>query len=108
VIGEGGGERRSRGVRGISSLDILAIEGEPYTNSTNLLKLASTLGTTLAAGLERILDTSIGLIIIRLASRIIRVSTSASDSIGSITTRPSARTIRPRTSLTTRIGVELT
>jgi hypothetical protein len=65
-------------------LDILAIKGEPYTDSASLLKLVSILGTTLAAGLGGILDTSIGLIIIRLASRIIRVSISASDSIGSI------------------------
>jgi hypothetical protein len=66
-------------------LDILAIEGELYTNSANLLKLVSALGTTLAVGLGGILDTLIRLIIIRLASRIIRVSTSASDSIKSIT-----------------------
>jgi hypothetical protein len=108
VIGDRGGEGYSRGVRGILLLDILATKGEPYTDSASLLKLASILGTTLAAGLGGISDTLIRLIIIRLASGIIRVSIGASDSIGLITTRPSARTIRPRTSSTTRIGVELT
>jgi hypothetical protein len=108
VIGDRGGEGRSRRVRGISSLDILATEGEPYTDSASLLKLASVPGTTLAVGLGGISDTSIGLIIIRLASGIIKVSIGAGDSIGLITIRPSARTIKPRTSSTTRIGAELT
>jgi hypothetical protein len=64
VIGDRGGEGYSREVRGISLLDILATKREPYTNSASLFKLVSILGTTLVAGLEGILDTLIGLIII--------------------------------------------